>query len=194
MTSFWSNSMTQTKIDLSTYDNTWYQPGSKVKRLFWYFFNSLILKNGWLPFSSLRIWGLKIFGASIGNNVVIKPGVSVKYPWKLHIGNNCWIGENVWIDNLDEVTLEDNVCISQGALLLCGNHNYKSKAFDLMIAPILIKEGAWIGANCSIAPGIVLESHAVLTMGSTATTHLEAYGIYTGNPAVKVKLRQLYKI
>jgi putative colanic acid biosynthesis acetyltransferase WcaF len=122
--------------------------------------------------------------------VVIKPNVNIKYPWKLRIGNYCWIGEQVWIDNLDQVTLEDNVCISQGALLLCGNHNYKTKAFDLMIAPIYLCEGSWVGAKSSVAPGVTFSSHAVLSMGSVATTHLEAYSIYSGNPAVKVKSRE----
>jgi putative colanic acid biosynthesis acetyltransferase WcaF len=37
----------------------------------------------------------------------------------------------VWIDNLDDVSIADNVCISQGALLLSGNHNYKKQIFDL---------------------------------------------------------------
>jgi putative colanic acid biosynthesis acetyltransferase WcaF len=82
------------------------------------------------------------------------------------------------------------VCVSQGALLLCGNHNYKTPSFELMIAPIYLKEGSWVGAQSSVAPGVIFESHAILSMGSVATTNLEAYSIYSGNPAVKVKTRQ----
>jgi putative colanic acid biosynthesis acetyltransferase WcaF len=140
--------------------------------------------------SGLKVFWLHVFGAKLGKGVVIKPGVNIKYPWKLTIGSHCWIGESVWIDNLDQVTLEDNVCISQGALLLCGNHDYTSKHFDLMIAPIYLEEGSWVGAKCSIAPGVKFYSHAVLSMGSVATKHLEAYSIYRGNPAVKVKTRK----
>ncbi|WP_179351502.1 WcaF family extracellular polysaccharide biosynthesis acetyltransferase [Winogradskyella vidalii] len=177
------------KTDLATYNNNWYQPGSRIKLLCWYVVNILFFINPLNPSSSLKIHLLRLFGAKIGAGVVIKPGVNIKYPWFLTIGNNCWIGESVWIDNLDKVSLEDNVCISQGALLLCGNHNYKKPSFDLMVAPICLKEGSWVGAKSSVAPGVTLQSHAVLSMGSVATSSLEAYGIYSGNPAVKVKER-----
>ncbi|WP_458628886.1 WcaF family extracellular polysaccharide biosynthesis acetyltransferase [Winogradskyella sp. PC D3.3] len=178
------------KTDLSTYNNSWYQPGSKLKRLLWYVTSLMFFEGGWNISSGLKIFWLKRFGATIGEGVVIKPKVTIKYPWKLSIGNHCWIGEGVWIDNLDQVTLEDHVCVSQGALLLCGNHNYKTPSFDLFVLPIHLKEGSWVGAKCSVAPGVTLESHAVLSMGSVATTNLEAYSIYSGNPAVKIKSRQ----
>ncbi|RXJ46058.1 WcaF family extracellular polysaccharide biosynthesis acetyltransferase [Gelidibacter gilvus] len=179
------------KIDLSKYNNSWYQPGSKVKRLLWYFINELFLKCSLNPSSGLKIFWLKCFGAKIGNGVVIKPGINIKYPWKLTIGNHCWIGEEVWIDNLDQVTLEDHVCLSQGAFLLCGNHNYKSPVFDLMIAPIILKEGSWVGAKSIVGPGVIMESHAVLSLGSITSSNLDAYGIYRGNPAVKIKERTI---
>ena len=107
------------------------------------------------------------------------------------MGNHCWIGEEVWIDNLALVILEDHVCISQGALLECGNHNYKKSSFDLMVEPITLKEGSWVGAKCNVAPGVTMGSHAILTMGSTATKDLEAYTIYSGNPALRVKERRI---
>lgn len=177
------------KTDLSSYNNSWYKPGSAPKRLLWYFVNVFFIKNSWNPSSELRKFWLKAFGAKIGKGVIIKPKVNIKYPWKLIIGNHCWIGEEVWIDNLDTVTLEDNACISQGALLQCGNHNYKKPAFDLMIAPITLKEGSWAGARTTISPGVTLGSHSILTLGSTATKDLEDYKIYAGNPAVFKKDR-----
>lgn len=179
------------KTDLSKYDNSWYNPGSKIKRLLWYFISLFFFECGWNISSGLKVFLLKRFGAQIGNGVVIKPKVTIKYPWKLSIGNNCWIGESVWIDNLDQVTLGDHVCISQGALLLCGNHNYKISSFDLFVAPIHLEEGSWVGAKSSVAPGVTFESHAVLSLGSVATCNLEANGIYSGNPAVKVKTRKI---
>lgn len=180
------------KTDLSKYNNSWYQPGSKVKRLLWYFINELFLKCSLNPSSGLRIFWLKCFGAKIGEGVVIKPGVNIKYPWKLTVGNHCWIGEGVWIDNLDQVTLEDHVCISQGAFLLCGNHNYKLSSFDLMTAPIILKEGSWVGAKGIVGPGVTMKSHSVLSLGSITTKNLEAYGVYRGNPAVKIKEREIH--
>lgn len=177
------------KTDLAQFNNDWYKPGNKLKIVVWFFFNALFLKNPFMPFSGLKCFVLKCFGSKIGKDVMIKPSVSVKYPWKLKIGNNVWIGENVWIDNLDEVVIKDNVCISQGALLLCGNHNYKKSTFDLLIGPITLEEGVWIGAKSIVTQNVVCESHAVLAVHSVASSNLDSYSVYKGNPAVKIKDR-----
>lgn len=102
-----------------------------------------------------------------------------------------WIGEQVWIDNLAKVTLKSHSCVSQGAMLLCGNHNYKRSSFDLLVGEITLEEGAWTGAKTVVCPGVRLGSHSLLTVGSVATKSLEAYWIYQGNPAHKLKIREI---
>lgn len=178
--------------DLSLYDNSWYYPGAgPLKRTLWYFLNALLLKNHLNPLSGLKIKLLRLFGAKIGRGVVIKPGVNVKYPWLLAIGDHTWIGEDVWIDNLAQVTIASHCCISQGAMLLTGNHNYRLPTFDLMIAPIAIGQGAWIGAKSIVCPGVTIGNHALLTVGSIATFPLAPRKIYKGNPATPVKDRNI---
>ncbi len=179
------------KVDLSKFDNSWYKPGNSVKRILWYFMNILFFKNAWNPFSSLKIFLLKIFGAKIGVGVIIKPSVNIKYPWLLKIGNNVWIGENVWIDNLANVEIGDNVSISQGAMLLCGNHNYKKTTFDLIIGEIKLEDGVWIGAKSVVTPGITCKSHSILAVNSVAAKDMEEYTIYQGNPALEVRKREI---
>ena len=105
----------------------------------------------------------------------------------LMIGNYVWIGEDVWIDNLGLITIESNVCISQGAYLLTGNHNYKKETFDLIIQDIKIKEGVWIGAKSIVCPGVIMNFNSILSPGSVLTKNTEEGCIYRGNPA------QLYK-
>jgi len=139
----------------------------------------------------MKILLLKLFGASVGNGVVIKPNVNIKYPWFLRIGDYSWIGEDVWIDNLAKVEIGSHVCISQGAFLLCGNHDYTKPSFDLMVKPIIIEDGVWVGAKSVVCPGVTCFSHAILSVGSIATKNLEAYSIYQGNPAQKIKERRI---
>ena len=179
------------KVSLNIYDNSWFKPGNTFKCFCWYFINELLVKNTLLPFSKFKVITLKFFGAKIGKGVVIKPGINIKYPWNLEIGNYCWIGEKVWIDNLAQVTLSNNVCISQGAMLLCGNHNFKNPSFDLIIQPINLEEGSWVGAKSLVCPGVTLHTHSILSVGSVASKNLDAYGIYKGNPAVKINERQI---
>src|SRR5450432_3792935 len=98
-------------------DNSLYRPtinvgAGKVKQALWYFTNIFFLKNSLVVFSGLKIFLLKLFGGRVGKGVVIKPGVNIKYPWKLSLGSNSWIGENVWIDNLSEVVIGKNKNVS----------------------------------------------------------------------------------
>lgn len=170
--------------DLSKYDNSWYNPGTNViLRLLWYYANLLVIKNTWNPLSGLRVVVLRMFGAKIGKGVVLKPGINIKYPWMLTIGDFSWIGEDVWIDNLAPVTIGANCCISQGAMLLCGNHNYRKPTFDLMVRPISVEDGAWVGAKCVLCPGVTVHSHSVISVGSVVTKDIEPYKIFQGIPA-----------
>lgn len=182
--------MSNKEVDLSLYNNNLYHTGANIfVRLLWYIVNVLFFINSLNASSKLKVSLLRLFGAYVGKGVVIKPGVNIKYPWKLKIGNFVWIGEKVWIDNLVEVVIEDHSCISQGAMLLTGNHNYKSVTFDLILGNITLEKGVWIGAKAVVCPGVKCLSHSVLTVNSVISKDMEAYGIYQGNPAIKIRDR-----
>lgn len=179
-------------VDLSKYDNAWYKPGrNKFVRFCWIFVSSLFVQSNWNPSSRIRIFFLRLFGAKIGCGVVIKPGVIIKYPWHLIVGDYVWIGEKVWIDNLTQVNIGNNVCISQGAYLLTGNHNFNDPIFGLIVKPIILQEGVWIGAKSIVCPGVHCFSHSVLTVASVASKDLPPYSICSGNPAIVVKERMI---
>ena len=179
-------------VDLSSFSPASFDKGAGFfKQTLWYFVNALFVRASWNPFIRIKIVLLKAFGAKIDKGLVIKNNVTIKYPWKLILGKNVWLGENVWIDNLDYVKIGNNVCTSQGALLLTGNHDYTQSTFDYRNAPITIEDGAWVGAKTVVCPGVRMEKCSILTVGSVATKNLEAYGIYQGNPAVKVRVRKI---
>jgi putative colanic acid biosynthesis acetyltransferase WcaF len=178
------------ETDLSSYNNSWYNPGAgKIKILLWYFVNVLFFINPLNPLSGLKVFILRLFGAKIGKGVIIKPNLNIKYPWFLEIGDYSWIGERVWIDNLAPVKIGKNCCLSQGAMLLCGNHNYKKPSFDLIVKGITLEDGAWVGAMSVVCPGVTIKTHAILTVQSVATETLEPFMMYKGNPAVKIRER-----
>jgi putative colanic acid biosynthesis acetyltransferase WcaF len=178
-------------VKLSSYNNGGYKPTNKLKITIWYIINHIFFQTC-IPYpSSIKAKILRFFGAKIGKGVVIKPSISIKYPWFLEVGNHCWIGEGVWIDNLAHVQIGDNVCISQGAYLLTGSHDYKKSSFDLITKPITIENGVWIGAKSTVCPGVICKSHSVLVVGSVATSDLEAYGIYQGSPAAWKRQREI---
>lgn len=166
-----------------------YFPGGLLRRVIWYITN-VIFFNTPVPFPSVvKANILRAFGADVGRGVVIKPYVNIKYPWFLVIGSDCWIGEGVWIDNLGLVEVGDDVCLSQGCLLLTGSHNYKRPTFDLMIGKIVLKNGVWIGAKAIVCQNVVCDRESVLAAGSVATTDLAEGQVFQGNPAKFKRLR-----
>lgn len=167
-----------------------YTPGvSLFKQLLWFYVGSPLVISYWIPFSSLKVKILRLFGASIGQKVRIKPGVRVKFPWRLRVGDSCWLGEKVWIDNLAFVNIAHDVCLSQGAYLCTGNHDWSAETFDLRLGAITVDHSAWIGAKAVVCPGVNVEAGAVLTVNSVASKSLSAWMVHVGNPAQPTKQR-----
>lgn len=180
------------QVDLSRYDNRWYHPGRSFPVLIlWYFCNVLFLLNPLNPSSKLKVSLLRLFGARIGKGVVIKPGVNVKYPWHLAIGDHSWIGEGVWLDCLDRMAIGSHVCISQGAYLCTGNHDWKDPHFGLVTKPIVVNDGAWIAAKAIILPGVRIGVCSILCSGSVISHDSIDYKIYSGNPAKPIGARNV---
>lgn len=148
-----------------------------------------MLVDCWLPGSRHRCWLLRLFGARIGQRVIMKPRVRIKFPWKLEIGDHAWIGEEVWIDNLAEVSIGPHSVISQGAYICTGSHDWTTEAFDLITKPVAIADQCWVAAFARLSPGVQMQQGSVLALGSVASGVLEAWTIYRGNPAAPLRHR-----
>lgn len=177
-------------VDLTQFDNSCYSPGrSRLVIAIWYFVNVLFLKNPLNPSSKFKVVLLRLFGAKVGVGVNLKPSINIKYPWNLEIGDYSWIGENVWIDSLDKVRIGNNVCLSQGTYLCTGNHDWSDCAFGLVVKPVEVEDGAWVGAGAIVLPGVTIATHSVITAGAVVSQGTEPYMIYSGNPAVFIRKR-----
>lgn len=139
--------------------------------------------------SALRVRVLRLFGAQIGHRVRIKPGLRVKFPWRLTVGDDCWIGEDVWLDNLAEIRLGDQCCVSQAAYLCTGSHDWRKTGFDLIVRSITLEDEVWLGARSAVGPGVTAGRGSVLSLGSVATRDLLPGLIYQGVPAAPIRRR-----
>ena len=70
---------------------------------------------------------------------LIRPGVRVTFPWKLVIGDHCWIGDNATLYNIEKITIGEHSVISQDAYLCAGSHDYCEISFPLIASPITVK-------------------------------------------------------
>ncbi len=178
-------------IDLSRFDNSdWSRGRHRIVELIWIICSALFVESSF-PGSFHRKALLKAFGAVVDAGVVIKPRVRVNFPWRLSIGENAWIGEGAWIDNLAMVDIGSNACISQDAYLCTGSHDWNSPTFDLIVKPIVIGNSAWVAARSTVGPGVTVGEGAVLGLGGTASRDLQPWVVYSGTPAVPLKLRNV---
>lgn len=179
-------------VDLSNFSNAGFDRGaSYFKEALWVVVRTVFFLTPCPWPSVLRVFWMRLFGARVGRGVVIRSRVNIWFPWRLEVGDHVWLGEEVFILNLASVVIASHVCISQRAFLCTGNHDYASPAFDLIAKPIRVEQGGWIGAASFVGPGVVVGSHAVLAAGSIATKDLAPFGIYQGNPAIRVKQRTI---
>lgn len=162
---------------------------SSTKMAVWYIIKMVFFLSAF-PFpGKLKVILLRIFGAKIGSGLVIKPRVNIHFPWKLVLGNNVWLGEEVFILNFERVEIGNNVCISQRSFLCGGNHDFRIPSFPYRNGPITLNDGAWVGACAFIGPGVTIGIDSIVMAGSFAFSDLEPNGIFRGNPAVFVKKR-----
>lgn len=173
---------------LSEYNNLKFERGSSgLKEVLWLLVRGFFFQTIWPWPSALRASLLRLFGAKVGEGVVIRDNVNISFPWRFTIGNHVWIGEDVGILSLAPVTIESDVCISQRAYLCTGSHDFRSRTFDLVTKPITIRAGSWIAASVIVLPGVTIGPNSLVSAGSVVDRDVPANCIVRGNPAEVVR-------
>lgn len=153
--------------------------------LTWGLVEWLFVTNALQISSRLRVCALRRFGADIGHRVVFRPRTRVKFPWKLAIGDDCWIGEGVWIHNQDQVTIGHDVVISQETMITTGSHAHR-RDMALITAPIVIEDGVWVTSRCMVLGGVTIGRSALVAPLSVVAGAIPAGVAVRGNPAIVV--------
>lgn len=138
---------------------------------------------GWRRF----LW--RLFGAQVGENVIIRPSARVTYPWKVSVGDSSWIGDHVELYSLGPITIGKNCVISQQSYLCAGTHDHTRLDFPLVAKPIIVEDEVWIATGCFIAPGVTLARGSILGARSVALENVPEATICVGHPAKPVKAR-----
>ena len=154
-------------------------------QILWLLVSGLVVRRWWCPMV-LRLTILRAFGARLGQGVVIRHDVKIHWPWKLSVGDHSWVGEGVWILNLEPVTIGSQTCISQGVLLCTGSHNRFSPSFEFDNAPIEIGNGVWVAARATVLRGVTVGADAVVGATALITRDVEAGDLVLAPPARRV--------
>ena len=151
----------------------------------WWFIQNTVFPFFLFP-SSLRVVTLRLFGAKIGKSVLIRNGVRIHFPWNLRIGNDCWIGEQVWLINHELIEIGSNVCISQRAIICSSGHDFRSASLAYKHKPIEIQDGAWICLQSTILAGSVIGRNSVVSAGETFKGKLAEDSIFANKETKKI--------
>lgn len=151
-----------TERQLRTFTGSGYDKGRPLPiQMLWIVTATLLVERIWCS-PKLRVAVLRLFGARIGDRVLIRHGVRIHWPWKLTVSSDVWIGVDAWLLNLEPITIGSNVCISQQVMLCTGSHRATDSAFEFDNAPIDIASGAWIAARATVLRGVKIGRNSIV--------------------------------
>jgi len=179
-------------FDLSQYNSSFNRGKPQWFILLWWLIEAIIFPITPHNLNSFRCALLRLFGAKIGKNVVIRPSVKIYFPWKVEIGDYSWIGDQVYLYSLDKIKIGSNSIISQKCYFCTGSHDANHVNFPLIIAPIIIGNGVWIAADCFVAQGVKIGANTVIGGRSSVFKSIPAETMAWGNPCQPRKSRNFH--
>ncbi len=150
--------------------------------------NEIVFKlNNTMPGSEEYNKLLKeLLGDNIGENSNIVAPISGAAYDHIKIGNNVFINSNSLLMARGGITIEDNVMLAANVQVISNNHDEYDRQV-LTCKPVLIKEGAWIGAGATILPGVSVGKYAIVGACAVVTKDVPDYAVVVGTPARVVK-------
>ena len=138
---------------------------------------------------------LRRYGAKIGERVRFRSPLVIhnsapnrrRYYRNLSVGNDCYFGRELFLDLQDRIEIEDNVTISHRVMILthtdAGASPLKDDAIATSQAPVIIRRGAYVGANVTILEGVEIGEKSIVGAGAVVTRSMPAGAIVVGVPA-----------
>ncbi|MFT5308500.1 MAG: putative colanic acid biosynthesis acetyltransferase WcaF [Flavobacteriales bacterium] len=157
----------------------------------WWLIQALLFNTSPQFMYKWRVFLLRLFGANIGQDVIIRPSVRVTYPWKLTIGDYAWVGDNVELYTLGEIVIGNNAVVSQRSYICTGSHDYTKPTFDIYALKTVIEDEAWLATDVYVAPGVTIGKGAVIGARSSVFSDMPAGMICVGTPAKPIKPRAM---
>lgn len=179
-------------VDLRQYNQSWYSPGRpKWLVLLWWLMQAVVFPVTLHAHHAPRRFLLRLFGAKVGKQVVIRPSARFYYPWKIEIGDYSWIGSDVELYSLDHIRIGEHCVVSQHSYLCTGSHDVTDRAFGLKTAPITLENGVWVATNCFVGPGVTIGANTVVGACSSVFSDLPSQHICLGTPCRPLKPREV---
>lgn len=140
----------------------------------------------------LRAPFLRLLGARVGRRAILhnlrffnlyRTGLR-----GLSIAEDCFVGDECLFDLAEAITLERQVTLAERVLVLThmnvGYADHPLQAyFPAMAAPVVLEQGAFVGASVTILGGVRVGSAAFVAAGSVVTADVPPRTLVAGVPA-----------
>jgi putative colanic acid biosynthesis acetyltransferase WcaF len=143
------------------------------------------------PMRRWRLWLLRRFGATMSPTANVYGSARIWSPANLVVDDYATIGPRATVYSMGAIHLGAYAIISQGAHLCAGTHDIEDAGFQLRASAIAIGARAWVAAEAFVGPGVTVGEGAVLGARGCAMRDLEAWTVYTGNPACALRARRI---
>lgn len=146
----------------------------------------------WIPRSLLSGWKrflLRCFGAKIASTAAVYSSAKVYYPANLTMDDYACLASDVDCYNVAPVHIGRFATVSQGATLCTASHDITSPNHELITAPIMISNQAWVGAGAFVGMGVNVGEGAVVGARAAVFKSVEEWTVVGGNPAKFLKKR-----
>jgi putative colanic acid biosynthesis acetyltransferase WcaF len=163
----------------------------KMKSRFWRLIWLLFYRpSPWFMYR-YRCYLLRFFGGKI--SLYSKPANTsfIEFPWNLTLHDYASLGERSWIYCLDEIVIDEYACVGQDVRLITGSHNFESKKFEMITAPIFIGKGCWLTSDVTVLMGCSIGDYSVIGVRSLVTKNIPENVVAVGSPARPIRKRFL---
>lgn len=127
-----------------------------------------------------------LFGDNLGEGSYISAPVSGACLDRIKMGRNSSINSNLLAMARGGIEIGNEVQIAANVQLITNNHDEYERMI-LPCKPVVIDDGAWIGAGATILPGVRIGKHAIVGASSVVTKDVPDYAVVVGNPARIIK-------
>jgi putative colanic acid biosynthesis acetyltransferase WcaF len=162
--------------------------GNKVRRAIWNVVRLCLFRPlGTKLFRPWRILVLKLFGADMAWSAEVYASAKVWAPWLLTMEEGSCIGPHVIVYNQARVTLRQDACLSQYAYVCTAGHetgSVNNAKTGLVVAPVTLERGAWVGTRAFINMGVQVGEGAVVGACACVFKDVAPRTVVGGNPAV----------
>lgn len=166
----------------SSYSSPW-TAQQRIKMVLWEYCWLLFCSWTPKPANSWRILWLRLFGAKIHGHPFVHQRARIQIPWNLTLHDRAALGDRANAYSLGPIEVRAHATVAQEAYICTGTHAFDQPAKNLVTAPIIIGEHAFVGARAFVMLGVTIGAHAVVGAGSMVTKDVPPYTTVKGNPA-----------